>query len=188
MNMAKQVVTLVAAASLFGCATMAVTSDHDPNANFTGLKTYTWLPKPEGDGADPQHGNPLMDAYIRKSIENALAAKGYTPVSGTADFQIGYHASRADKQSVQAVNTYYGYGRGWYGPGMMAPRVATTQVYEYVEGTLIIDIVDPAARKLIWRGSAQAELNRNPSTEEKQHNVDAAVEKILKQFPPEASM
>lgn len=183
MNIAKGVVTLVAVTSLFGCASMAINADFDPQANFTGLKTYAWLPEPEGQDSDPRQGNPLMDAYIRKAIENELAAKGYTK-SESPDFHLGYHASLAGKQSVQMVNTYYGYGPGWYAPGMMAPVVATPQVYEYSEGSLIIDIVDPTAHKLMWRGSAQADLNRNPSTEEKQRKVDAAVEKILKRFPP----
>jgi len=108
-----------------------------------------------------------------------LAAKGYT--KGTSpDFQIGYNASVVGKQTVQMMNTYYGYAPGWYASGTMA----TAQVYEYKEGTLVIDIVDPAARKLIWRGSAQAELNRNPSTEEKKRKADEAVKKIFEQFPP----
>ncbi len=182
MNIAKRLVVLVALPSLIGCATMAVDSDYDPAANFSGLKTYAWLPEPETGGDENKARNPLMDAYIRTAIEQGLAAKGYTQ-SESPDFQVGYHASLAGKQSVQVYNTYYGYGPGWYGPAVIAPA-PVAQVYEYAEGTLLIDIVDPAARKLMWRGSANADLNRNPSTEEKQRKVDAAVEKILKRFPP----
>jgi hypothetical protein len=164
----------------FGCATMNITSDYDPKASFSSLKTYAWLPDPEGQSTDLKRVNPLMDEYVRNEIEKVLAAKGYTK-GASPDFQVGYHVSVVGRQSVQYMNTYYGYAPGWYSPGMTA---TVPQVYEYNEGTLVIDIVDPAARKLIWRGSAQAELNRNPSTEEKKRKVDTAVEKIFQQFPP----
>jgi hypothetical protein len=183
MKLTNTLTALIAAISLVGCATMAVDSDFDPAANFTGLKAYAWLPEPGGQGDDNKARNPLMDAYIRTAIEKGLAAKGYV-LGDAPDFQVGYHASVQGRQSVQVMNSYYGYGPGWYGPAMMAPSVPVAQVYEYSEGTLIIDIVDPEARKLVWRGSAQADLDRNPSTEQKQHKVDEAVTKILERFPP----
>jgi hypothetical protein len=69
MDMEQRLVTLAAAASLFGCATMAATSDHDPTATFTGLKTYAWFPDPERQDGDPRRDDPLVDAAVEKLLQ-----------------------------------------------------------------------------------------------------------------------
>jgi hypothetical protein len=56
-------------------------------------------------------------------------------------------------------------------------------VYQYREGTLIIDLMDANNNNLIWRGWGTAILDNGDIdlTEEK---INHAVYKILKEFPP----
>jgi len=64
----------------------------------------------------------------------------------------------------------YGYGYGWYGN------------YRFLDGTLIIDVIDPATSELVWRGWFSGIIKRDRTIDEKE--LDKAVKEILKQFPP----
>jgi hypothetical protein len=80
---------------------------------------------------------------------------------------------------------YYGYAYGslgYFGYGYRG----TTQQYarEYVEGTLILDVVDARSDELIWRGWMREALDNDPKPENVRMYVDAAVSKILARFPP----
>lgn len=188
MVMMKRLGVVWVIAALCGCAGMAITSDYDPAASFSGLKTYAWLPDPEKKPVGLHGENPLLDAYIRKTVESQLVAKGYEKhAPETADFLVGYNGSLVSKMSVTALNSYYDYPQGWgwnYAPGYYS-AAAGTQVYEYTEGTLIIDVANPKTRQLIWRGSAKTELDRHPSVEEKKDKINKAVRRILDRFSPE---
>ena len=71
---------------------------------------------------------------------------------------------------------YYGYDP-YYGPTS----------YEYLEGTLTLDIVDARTGGLIWRGWAREELDADTLTPEVLRQfVNVAVQKILERFPPPA--
>jgi hypothetical protein len=64
------------------------------------------------------------------------------------------------------------------------PPVTTTYVRQYEEGTLVLDIVNAKSNQLMWRGSAQAEINRQLKPEEREKRLQEAIGKILAQFPP----
>jgi hypothetical protein len=53
-------------------------------------------------------------------------------------------------------------------------------VYEYMEGTLILDLVDAHTKELIWRGKATWTSSIGPTRED----IDRIVEKLLEEFPP----
>ena len=52
------------------------------------------------------------------------------------------------------------------------------------EGTLILDFVDTRSKKMIWRGSANADVSDATTPEKREKIIDDAVENILKYFPP----
>jgi hypothetical protein len=51
-------------------------------------------------------------------------------------------------------------------------------------GTLVIDILDPATRAPIWRGSAEGAVRRYGSEAASQEELDDVAASILKEFPP----
>jgi len=57
-------------------------------------------------------------------------------------------------------------------------------VSEYKVGTLILDVVRAADRRLIWRAMASDEVYPDNSTQARKKRVREAVQKILQQFPP----
>ena len=171
-------IALVALA-LAGCLQVTVTTDHDPAANFGALHTYAWRPGPQQGMGDPRFDSTLIDRRVRAAIERVLASKGYRAAAPgtTPDFLVGYHAVVRQKTSVQTINRWYGYRVGvWRGP--------ETYVRDYDEGTLLIDVIDPATMQLLWRGSGTGVVDPLSSAEKREERINEAVERILADFPP----
>ena len=55
---------------------------------------------------------------------------------------------------------------------------------EYLQGTLVLDIIDARTNELIWRGWANTVLDHDPEPEEVHMYVNEAVRKMLEEFPP----
>ena len=133
---------------------------------------------------DPRADNPLLDSRIQSAIAAELTRRGYA-ISPSPDFLVAYHVGVQDKIDVQTVTEPYGYrypyrGRGWVYPG----GTTRTYVNQYAQGTLMIDIVLPRERRLVWRGTAQARVHESRTPEQRTERVREAVAKILEQFPP----
>ncbi len=175
----------VLALAASGCVGFAVNSDFDPHADFSGYRSWYWLPpSPTGD---PRIDNDLVAGRIRRAVERSLAARGYAKTStGEGSFGVGYHGFIQAKVDIQTIDRYYGYGPGWGRYGAGYGGVATeTYVDQYDEGTLIIDIVDRSSQKLVWRGSTSARIRESDTPAERDERTQAAVDAILAEFPPQ---
>jgi hypothetical protein len=165
------------------CSSVAIQTDFDPAASGTisEYRTYAWLPHPSG--GDTRVNNPLVASRIETAVDQVLSSKGYSKTTAaSASFLVGYHAALDGKVDIDTMNGYYGYGYArWYGRGAVMTQ---NYVREYEEGTLILDIVDKTSNELVWRGSAQAEVNMDVTPAERQERVTNAVQLILEEFPP----
>ena len=54
----------------------------------------------------------------------------------------------------------------------------------YEQGLLVIDLMDSAARKTLWRGTAQGVVLFEISPEQRRQRIDAIVEQLLSRFRP----
>ena len=63
--------------------------------------------------------------------------------------------------------------------------VPTTESYEYLAGTLVVDIFDRKAKSLVFRGTATDELS--DKSEKNQKKLVNAWKKMFKDFPPPAA-
>ncbi len=105
----------------------------------------------------------------------------------TPDFYVNSHLSTEQKLDVRTMNRGYvggPHGRRWGGAGWGGAGWTETYVDQYEEGTLLIDFVDTAARRLVWRGSGTRRLSRDPQPDRVTKRVNEAVDEILGQFPP----
>lgn len=177
MNLLRIAAAGITAFVLTGCSSMNVGTDFDPQASFSELRTYALMPAPRRRGADPRTAHPLLARRIADAVEQEMTKKGYRKVERNPDFRIGYHMVLDEKVDVTTVNTVYGYRRTrWI--------VSQPVVTEYLQGTLILDVVDPDQNGLIWRGAASDAVDQNPNPERVQKKVNEAVSKILAEFPP----
>ena len=51
-------------------------------------------------------------------------------------------------------------------------------------GTLVLDMYDRAIKKLEWTGSVTKTIDPGNNQEKKQKNLDKAMQKLLKNYPP----
>jgi hypothetical protein len=49
---------------------------------------------------------------------------------------------------------------------------------------LLIDIIDGASQKLVWRGSAAGEVDPGLTSQQRDERTKTIVQNILAQFPP----
>ncbi len=94
----------------------------------------------------------------------------------------GYRGYRGHGRLGYRHHGGYGHhrGRSHLGFGYSSGGYA----HEYLEGTLILDIIDAHSNEIIWRGWASKALDQDPDPKNVRMYVNKAVEKILEKFPP----
>jgi hypothetical protein len=149
-----------------------VTTNSMPGTNFAKYHTYKWV---SIQGAS--YPNQIVDAQIKQSIDSQLAAKGFTKTDDDkADLYIGYQVSIDQEKQWNA----YGMGGGLrWGGGMATAQASTISI-----GTLVLDMYDPSNKQLVWTGRATKTLDPGANQQKKQKNLDNAMKKLLKNFPP----
>ncbi|WP_395624141.1 DUF4136 domain-containing protein, partial [Sphingomonas daechungensis] len=103
---------LAAALLVSACANgPTVRTDFDPSANFQTYRTYSWI-----DSGVPQGMNPLMFARVKASIDQTLAARGYT-LADKGDFSVAFTIGERDRTEVYDFGPFYSGWGGWGGWG-----------------------------------------------------------------------
>ena len=183
--MKKTLVTLVLAIALTPALAMAqkTTYDFDKTANFAALKTYA-----HKDGT--KVGQPLIDARIVAAIDAQMAAKGFTKADANPDAFVVYHIAFDKEKDISTFSSGYGGGYGGYGWGYgggWGGGTTSTQIRDILVGTLVIDIADAKAGgkgQMVWRGIGVKEIDTQAKPEKRDKNINSAVEKIFKNYPP----
>ena len=173
---APTVVLILAAVFAAGCATLTVSSHIERNVTFTDFVTYDWGPPDNLPVGDPRlDNNPFFVDYLQGAIEKMLAAKGYErAVTGQPDVLIHYHANVAQRVEVREVDSHYGYT---YTDGM-------SQVTEYEQGTLVVDLVDTRTNKVVWRGWSQDTMTGIIDNQDRlEQKVEEGVTKMMMLLP-----
>ena len=173
---------LAAAALLAGCSSLSVSYDYDNNVDFMQYRTFAWMARPEAvpaDAAQAQQRNDLLDRRIRSAVEDEMAARNITQDPAAPGVLVVYHVGLQDKIQV----TDYGYNYSPYYWGYGGGR--QLDVYQYQEGTLIIDVIDAKTKNLVWRGTGTKVIeSTSRSPEEMKARIDEIVNKIMQSFPP----
>jgi hypothetical protein len=65
--------------------------------------------------------------------------------------------------------------------------MATAQQSTISTCTLVLDMYDPSTKQLVWTGRVSKTVDPSANQGKKQKNLDKAVQKLLKNFPPKAS-
>jgi len=165
-------------AVLAACSSVTVSNDYDRGANFSALKTWSWLTEGGAPGTDAGGVVSLTSSRIKSALASELTTRGYPEVADGANFLVSFHTVM--QQRIEAGAEPYGYGwRHGYAGAATGPDVIT-----YDEGTLLIDFIDPKSKTMIWRGTATAVIEPHSSAEKREGLINEAVKKIVDQFPP----
>ena len=173
------------------CANVRVRTDYDDAVDFAPLQTYAWLDPPlreasrdeGGQSGDPFTQNTLVDKRVRDEVEAWLASHGYRAAAEgeEPDFLVRYELVSQPGDArfagvrdgrirpLRLTATAVGSGVGYSG--------STT----YQEGTLILDVIDPATQQIAWRGWGTSQARDPQMSPERLRKTVAA---ILARFPP----
>jgi len=155
-----------------------------PGVDFSKFKKYGWRTHPIFE-KKPE----LAEKYsvgielIKNSANQFLMSRGFQSTRDNPDFYITFFLTGEAKKDVEviAVSGAYGWG-GWYGwPSMYYPAWSTTVVSNYIEGMMVMDIVDAKTSQLIWRAYCRDSIKEWKDRDKVAKKV---VEKALKRFPP----
>ena len=147
-----------------------IEAEANPKANFAGYETYAWaaaaaiVRDPESAWAVPDVN---IGAEIQFLVDRELRERGMTEVSASPDVLVLYGIG-IDMLALNVVPD---------------PDSDTSSLEEMPSGGLMVLLADPESRRLLWVGTATAELAENPSTELVKERLDYAVTQMFEELP-----
>jgi len=168
--------------------TSAPNSDAGDSPNLPALPNLPDPPVPPlggvpifPDGASSIRDNAsedqLINQEIKRAVDEQLTQKGLIKVDENADLHVGYHAAIRQEQSLYLS----GWGsRGWGGwDGSVQGQTSSVPI-----GTIVVDLYDPAQKQLIWRGDATKTIDLKKDPDKNYKNLQKAMAKLFKNYPP----
>jgi len=152
-------------------------TDQSSSYDFSTVKTFSVI-------GDDHNNNSLISDINRERIDiavtTALIQQGKQEDNiKSADVLISYFIVTKDKIKVNS-NFNGSYNRfGYYGMG----GGSHINVRNYVEGTLVIDVIDNQSQKIVWRSSLTKTLKHYENNQERDEAVTKAVNSMMSQLP-----
>lgn len=146
--------------SCISCAVYPYTivSTIEENVNFNAYRTYSLV---QGEHSVDSDLNAINKQRIHHAIEKEIKDLGYE-YSKNSDLQISWFMTLETKLEPGIFNAYYS---NWRSP-------VVVDVYEYQEGSLVINMRDRVTGLIIWHAKATSRLqNEMPNIEEKINEV-----------------
>ena len=164
---------------LIGCSALLETgSQQAPGASFARRSTFRFLP----DKNAPTSTTIYWRGEIGQAILSALNGKGYRffPNRKT-DFLVACHIVLADHEALAGLDSELAPGQA----GIVDNSKLQDRQHpgEAAKGAIIIDLIDPKQKRLLWRGWARTkveEVQPGPSMEKL---AKLAVNRILEKLP-----
>lgn len=158
--------------SVWVAAAQDVKYNFMPGTDFSKYHTYKWVTI-----ENASHPNQIVDAEIKQAVDAQLSQKGLTKTTDDkADLYVGYQTAVDQEKQWNA----YGMGGGWrFGGGMATATQSTISV-----GSIVVDMYDPSTKQLVWTGTATKSIDPSSNQEKNEKNLNKAMEKLLKNYPP----
>jgi hypothetical protein len=171
---------------LAGCASgPRITSETDPSADFSRYRTFGFYAPLALE--DKGYATPTTDR-IKAAARAQMESRGYVFSERDPDLWVNLNAYMRERTSVSSIptvdyNYYYSYRAGGY---LAVPFWRDrTEVRQYTEGTLNVDVVDRQRNSLVWEGIAVGRMARlDPA--ERAARIDSTVAEIFERYPHRA--
>lgn len=177
------VFVIVLPALLAACATTPMTTTQAaPGVDIASYNTFSYI---SPLGTDRSGYTSFLSKDLMSATKAALEAKGYRYSQDAPKMLVNFNANVQQKTDIDpAMGAAVGMGPWGYRRGLYAGWGGygyPTSVRQYDEGTLMIDLVDPAKKEMIWEGvSVEKTLDASKWTEE---DVKSHVQAILADLP-----
>jgi hypothetical protein len=131
-----------------------VATDFDPDADFTRYKTFSFVAEIELTRTGLLYDQTISER-LKNFIAGALEPRGLHEVPMDQKYNLAVRFWVARKQDSEETvylrpdPFFAGYPAYWGGP--WAWSYEEYVVHNFVEGTLVIDLIDPSTKDLVWR-------------------------------------
>jgi hypothetical protein len=182
---------LCVTAALGACASapLKVNTRVDPEASFSGYRTYGFVPV-----VGTNYGGKVtaLTVYFMQAIRQEMDARGYQYTEDSPDLLVNFNANPvAGSDSKTSISPSYGYSTGYYAYraqlyGLPVVAFENEETINYRVGTANIDVVDAKKKMLAWEGIAEGRLTedmlQNPGPA-----IASIVSEIFEQYPGRAA-
>ena len=179
-----------AAILLAACASgPTIESDYDHSIDFSQYKTYAFF---NPMGIENPNYSSIYGSIFRTAISAEMESRGYV-MSDNPDLMINVSGRLQDKTKVTTTSDpymgggYYGYRRGAYGTWGGYGYGTQTHVSNYTEGTINVDMVDRAEKRMVWEGVAVGRVNDKNTPDETRANIHSGIKEMFANYPFRAS-
>ena len=172
---------LLAGILLLNACAITPHSEYVEGVDFSQYRSFAWVAKAAQEVEDPILDSEIMEERVRRAAVRALIARGYVEDPANPDMLVTYHTTSKDR--IRAIGYdiglgYHSYDNFW----RHSIHFATPDVESYEEAVLIIDLVDRAQDRLIWRGWRTSVLTQRNFSDQQ---VGRMVDQIIVGFPPQ---
>jgi hypothetical protein len=183
MGIARFALLLAAAGVAAGCESIEVKTESAPRADLGALRTWGWAQGQQiGTLGAPEDRQHVLGA-VADSLSTGLAKSGLASAAGEApDVFVAFEVSAENVSRYVDYTRTTGHGYAWRGFHPMETTEIERVFVEYALGTLVVDLVDAKTGHFLWRGTAQAAVDRELPRAEKESLARDAAAKIVKEF------
>jgi hypothetical protein len=176
----KKALTVMAVATMLlaACASgPTIVASTNPGTDWSAFKSYHFF-QPLGTDRSGGVRTPLS-TRLMASMDREMAARGLTQ-SNTPDLLVDFVVSAEDRIDIRSTPSHTVHRSHWNRSFNTWPTYST-RVRQYTEGSLIIDLIDPATNTLVAEGGAQNRINNTDFT---QQQIDDIVSQIMAEMLP----
>lgn len=206
--MIKKYVFAIIISSCVACANLSIYSSLDKEANFSNYKKFAWAPqRHEYLIPDKSLNADSVENKIQRAVMEEFRLRGISLDTANPDILVDYdimikkklkpdsllnfgpkpifyrNFQRYSEYTYNNKQYYYGKWNQYYSDAYTAVINNKPVKIDYDEGTLLIDIVDIKANKLVWKGIATEEVF-NPVLFDLELATD--ISKMFKSYPIQA--
>lgn len=175
---------LVACVAITACSSgPAIRADVDPSANLGSYKTFAFLDR---GAADRPGYSSLLTQHLKGATQREMEKRGYQLVATNPQLLVHFNLNIENRSDVRSTPSttgagYYGYRAGYYSMWAGYPQQNIETVH-YQAGTLAIDVVDAAQKRLVWSGVAEGKVSKK-AAENPGPAIDRVVASIFEKYP-----
>ena len=167
-------------------STTKIHSDYDHSIDFSQYKTFGYY---SPMGIENPNYSSLLGQMFRDAIDAQMLPRGYVK-SNNPDILINVSARLEDKTKVTTTSSptmygggYYGYRGGMYDPWGGYGYGTSTHVSQYTEGTVNVDMVDIAQKRMVWEGVAIGRINEKQKSGELRQDIMDGIAEMFTNYP-----
>lgn len=181
LSIPSAVFALMATVVLSGCATpsLQATTDFDSEFSFSSVKKIAIQPAALMNSAAVLVSDMGVNR-MNSAFTDELARKNLKVVadSADADMYLVWHLVTQEKTDVRSYNS-----ASYYSCWRCGPAVSDVTVRHFIEGTLIVDMVDPERGQSVWRSIVHSRLKGGVDAEESEALRAEAARALFADFP-----